>query len=123
MKIVKLEDLYVDGNVRVSFDLDDAEVVDIRGSNSEGVNGLIRGVIIFNHGVGMLNRDRWFIGCAYGLRVTFDDGTFTEFTNLTIDGRDGNRDNINATVKQLERLVFGNGEVVEEPESDMPDIF
>lgn len=120
MKIVNLEDLNEHGMVITSIDISDAEVVDIRTVDE---NDLIRAQIVFNRGVGVYNRDCWIIGCAKGLRVTFDDGTTAVFTNLMVDEVYGNPDNVNATVEQLKRLVFGNDERTEEPETDMPDIF
>lgn len=124
MKIVKLEDLYENSEVCTSIDIKDVEIVDIRDTNIEENNILGRGCIIFNQRVSFLfTRDKWWIGCASGLRVTFEDGSTTEFTNLMLDEERGNRENIDAAVEQLNRLVFGNGNVTEEPESDMPDIF
>lgn len=122
MKIVKLADLNEEGRVCTSIDLSNVEIVDIRDTSSVN-SDVIRGRIEFNHGVGWANCDRWWIGGACGLRVTFEGGTTAEFTNLKLDGRYGNRDNIDATVKQLICLVFGNDDVIREPETDMPDIF
>lgn len=122
MKIVKLADLNEEGRVCTSIDLSDVEIVDIRDTNSVNSDN-IRGRIEFNHGVGWANCDCWWLGGAYGLRVTFEGGTTAEFTNLKLNPRYGNRDNIDATVKQLIRLVFGNDDVIGEPETDMPDIF
>lgn len=119
MRIVTLEDLLGNGMPITSIDISDVEVEDIRMAD----NDLVRGQIVFNRGTGVYNRDCWFIGCAKGLRVTFEDGTFAEFTNLMLEEPYGNPDTVNATVEQLKRLVFGNDEIIEEPETDMPDIF
>lgn len=69
-------------------------------------------------------RKGWYIGCSDRLCLTFEDGSTAEFKDMQYDVEteaDKERE-INRVINEITHVLFDD-DYIEEPESDMPDIF
>ena len=62
----------------------------------------------------------WYIGCCYGIRFRFEDNSTIDFVDLYQSGVGRNSDKINEVLEFLRNDVLG---IIDEPETEMPDIF
>lgn len=116
MKIVMLTDLDVTGDLLGNLDTSDSELFDIYNIGEyDSADGYVQFMSSYGQKCG------WYIGCAPGVKIDFNDGTSIEFTELQDDDYVRDNDKISAAIAELRRIVFSHD--TEDPATDMPDIF
>lgn len=123
-RIVKFEDF--DSNDHIDTEWTPEQPVTISNiyqyGEYTGDQGEHFGFLEFETQVGW--RMGWYIGCSDRLCLTFEDGSTAEFKDIQYDVEteaDKERE-INRVINEIKQVLFDD-DYIEEPESDMPDIF
>lgn len=124
-RIVKFEDIDANGYIDTEWEPEHGVIIsniyqygEYDGDDSDDNTGFLE----FETPVGW--RKGWYVGCSDTLILTFEDGSEAKFNDMEHDVEtlaDKERE-INRIIDEIRQLLFGD-DYIEEPETDMPDIF
>lgn len=124
-RIVKFEDIDANGYIDTEWEAEHGVIISniYQYGEYDGDGGDNNGFLEFETPVGW--RKGWYVGCSDTLILTFEDGSEAKFNDMEhedVRTRADKEREINRVIDEIRQLLFGD-DYIEEPETDMPDIF